>query len=101
MARLIFEQANGQRELRITRDELTAQVEALEEKKAGLETEIAEHERKLAADQANAAALTEGQLHQKSQETLRKLFDFNLDAIGVIDLLTGTYIDVNQEFLRH
>ncbi|MFZ0888606.1 MAG: ATP-binding protein, partial [Candidatus Binataceae bacterium] len=35
-----------------------------------------------------------------SEETFRTLFDTNLDAVSIIDLATGKYIDVNPEFIR-
>jgi PAS domain S-box-containing protein len=37
---------------------------------------------------------------RRSEETFRKIFDTNLDAMSIIDAGTGEYIDVNPEFLR-
>jgi PAS domain S-box-containing protein len=37
---------------------------------------------------------------QQSEETFRKLFDVNLDSMTMIDLHTGKFVDVNQEYVR-
>ncbi len=37
---------------------------------------------------------------QKSEETLRTLFDANLDRMTIIDLTTGKFIDVNKEYVK-
>ncbi len=37
---------------------------------------------------------------QQSEETFRKLFDVNLDRMTIVDLNTGKFVDVNQEYVR-
>jgi PAS domain S-box-containing protein len=37
---------------------------------------------------------------RRSEDTFRKIFDTNLDAMSITDAATGEYIDVNPEFLR-
>ncbi len=37
----------------------------------------------------------------ESEATLRKIFDENLDSMMILDLTTGRYTDVNQEYLRN
>jgi two-component system, sensor histidine kinase and response regulator len=49
----------------------------------------------------NISELKEAQRRlQQSEETFRKLFDANLDAMSITDLHTGRFIDVNKEFER-
>ena len=37
---------------------------------------------------------------RRSEETFRKIFDASLDAMGIVDILTGSYVDINPEFIR-
>ncbi|MFI5353106.1 MAG: response regulator [Candidatus Binatales bacterium] len=42
---------------------------------------------------------TERRLKQ-SEETFRKLFDVNLDRMTIVDLHTGKFVDVNEEYVK-
>src|SRR5208282_1159704 len=37
---------------------------------------------------------------QQSEETFRKLFDVNLDRMTIVDLHTGRFVDVNEEYVK-
>ena len=85
----------AERELEAVRDELTAQVAARHEVQVHLEQEIAQRERIIAEGQLTAANLRE------SEMAMRQVFDQNLDSMMIIDLETGRYIDVNEEYTRN
>jgi two-component system, sensor histidine kinase and response regulator len=75
--------------------ELEAKIQALLEKNARLEQELAGCKSLIAAGEN-----VERELRQ-SEETFKKLFDENLDSMTILDLYRGTYVDVNKEFVLH
>jgi two-component system sensor histidine kinase/response regulator len=77
------------------RAELVAQIAARHEVQARLEQEVAQRDRIIAE-----GAETEARLRD-SEAALRQLFDQNLDSMMILDLETGKYIDVNEEYIRH
>ena len=68
---------------------------ALEELQIRLEQEIAQRDLVIAAGKQTEARL------RASELALRQLFDQNLDSMGILDLETGRYIDINDEYTRH
>ncbi len=85
----------AERELEAVRAELAEQVAARHEVQARLEQEVAQRDRIIAEGAQNEAKLRE------SEAALRGLFDQNLDSMMIINLETGRYIDVNEEYIRH
>lgn len=90
----ISRRVGAERELEAVRAELADQVAARHEVQARLEQEIAQRDRIIAE-----AAQTEAQLRE-SESALRQLFDQNLDSMMILDLETGRYVDVNEEYTR-
>jgi PAS domain S-box-containing protein len=60
-----------------------------------LEEEIAQRDRVIVEGERTEARLRE------SEMALRQLFDQNLDSMMILDLETGKYIDVNDEYTRN
>ncbi|MGA9724750.1 MAG: response regulator [Candidatus Binatus sp.] len=85
----------AERELEAVRAELAKQVAARHEVQARLEQEVAQRDRIIAE-----GAQSEAKLRQ-SEAAMRHLFDQNLDSMTIIDLETGRFIDVNQEYIRN
>ena len=81
--------------LKETQHQLIAAREAALEAKVRLEQEVAERDRAITESELTAAKLRE------SETALRQLFDQSLDAMQVLDLETGRFIDVNEEHTRH
>src|ERR1039458_1247788 len=85
----------AERELEAVRGELAAQVAARQEMQLRLEQEIAH------GDGINPESeVTTAQLRE-SETALRQLFDQSLDSMTILDLETGRYIDVNEEYTRN
>ncbi|HEY9159186.1 PAS domain S-box protein, partial [Candidatus Binatus sp.] len=84
----------AERELEAVRGELAAQVAARHEIQVRLEQEIAQRDRIIAEGELAAAKLRE------SETGLRQLFDQNPDSMAILDLETGRYIDINDEYTR-
>jgi PAS domain S-box-containing protein len=82
-------------ELRAAREQLSQQVEALRESEERLRAEAVKREHVIGERE-----LTEAKLRE-SEMALRQLFDQNLDSMMILDLETGRYIDVNDEYTRH
>ena len=91
----ISRRQSAERELAAVRGELAAQVAARHEVQARLEQEIAHRDRIIVEGELTAANLRESEL------AMRQLFDQNLDSMMILDLETGRYIDVNEEYTRH
>lgn len=91
----IGEIAATERELEALRAQLAQRDQALREAQVRLELEIAQRDLIIAEGELTAAKLRE------SEAALRQLFDQNLDSMMIIDLETGRYIDVNEEYIRH
>jgi len=68
---------------------------ALEELQIRLEQEIAQRDLVIAAGEETEAKLRE------SETALRQLFDQNLDSMMILNLETGRYIDINEEYSRN
>ena len=85
----------AEREIEALRAELAEQVAARCEMQTRLEQEIAQRDRIIAE-----GAQTEAKLRD-SETALRQLFDQNLDSMMILDLETGRYIDVNEEYTRN
>jgi PAS domain S-box-containing protein len=85
----------AERALEAVRAELAEQVAARHEVQARLEQEVAQRDRIIAESAQNQASLRE------SEAAMRGLFDQNLDSMMIINLETGRYIDVNEEYIRH
>ena len=85
----------AEREVEALRAEVAEQITARHEVQARFEQEVAHRDRIIAE-----AAATETKLRE-SETALRQLFDQNLDSMTVIDLETGRFIDVNQEYTRN
>ena len=66
---------------------------------------IAAREEALEASRAKDRIIAEGELTasklRESETALRQLFDQNLNSMMILDLETGKYIDVNEEYIRH
>jgi PAS domain S-box-containing protein len=85
----------AERELEAVRTELAEQVAARHEVQARLEQEVAQRDRIIAEGAQSDAKL------RQSEAAMRHLFDQNLDSMTIIDLETGRFIDVNQEYIRN
>src|SRR5713101_2773216 len=85
----------AEREVESLCTELAGQVEARHEAQVRLEEEIAQRDRVIAEGERTEAKLRE------SEMALRQLFDQNLDSMMILDLETGRYIDLNDEYTRH
>jgi len=85
----------AEHEIAAVRAELAEQIAARHEVQARLEQEVAQRDRIIAE-----GAETEARLRE-SETALRQLFDQNLDSMMILDLETGKYIDVNEEYIRH
>jgi len=85
----------AEHEVAAVRAELAEQIAARHEVQARLEQEVAQRDRIIAE-----GAETEARLRE-SETALRQLFDQNLDSMMILDLETGRYIDVNEEYIRH
>jgi PAS domain S-box-containing protein len=83
------------RDLKETQNQLIAAHEAALEAQARIEQEVVERDRIIAEAELTAARLRE------SETALRKLFDQNLDSMSILDLETGRYIDINEEYTRN
>ena len=84
----------AKRELEALRAELAEQVAARHEAQVRLEDEIAHRDEIIAEDELTAARLRE------SETALRPLFDQNLCSMTILDVETGRFIDVNEEYTR-
>jgi len=85
----------AERELEALRTELAEQVAARDEVQLRLEEEIAQRDRVIAEGERTEAKLRD------SEMALRQLFDQNLDSMMILDLETGRYTDVNDEYTRN
>jgi PAS domain S-box-containing protein len=84
----------AERELEAVRGELAVQIAARHEVQVHLEQEVAHRDRIIAEGELTAANLRE------SETALRQVFEQNLDSMTILDLETGRFIDVNEEYLR-
>ena len=84
----------AERELEAVRGELAAQVTARHEVQVRLEQEVAHRDRIIAEGELVAAELRE------SETALRQLFDQSPDSMAILDLETGRFIDINEEYTR-
>jgi PAS domain S-box-containing protein len=82
-------------EVEALRAELAEQVAARCEMQTRLEQEIAQRDLIIAEGEQTEARLRE------SETALRQLFDQNLDSMMILDLETGRYIDVNEEYTQN
>jgi two-component system sensor histidine kinase/response regulator len=85
----------AERELEAIRAELAQQIAARHEVQIRLEQEIAQRDRVIAESAQSEASLRE------SEAALRQLFDQNLDSMMILNLETGRYIDINEEYSRN
>jgi len=85
----------AERELDASHTELAEQVAARDEAQLRLEEEIAQRDRVIAEGERTEAKLRD------SEMALRQLFDQNLDSMMILDLETGRYTDVNDEYTRN
>jgi len=85
----------AERKLEAVRAELAEQVSARHEAQVRLEHEVAQRDRIIAEGELTAAKL------RKSEKALRELFDQSLDSMTILDLETGRFIDVNEEYTRN
>jgi len=85
----------AERELQALRAELAEQIAARHEAQVRLEQEIAQRDRVIADGERTEAKLRE------SETALRQLFDQNLDSMMILNLETGRYIDINDEYSRN
>ena len=85
----------AEREVESLRAELAEQVAARREAQVRLEQEIAQRDRVIAEGERTEAKLRD------SEMALRQLFDQNLDSMMILDLETGRYIEVNDEYTRN
>ena len=79
-------------ELRAAREQLSRQVEALRASEDRLRAEAVQREQIIVEHELTSAQLRE------SEMALRKVFDQNLDSMMILDLETGRYVDVNDEY---
>ena len=84
----------AERELEAARGELAVQIAARHEVQVRLEQEVAHRDRIIAEGALTAADLRE------SETALRKLFDESLDSMAILNVETGRFIDVNEEYIR-
>ncbi len=82
-------------EVEALRTEIAVQITARHEVQARLEQEVAQRDRIIAEGVQTEARLRD------SETALRQLFDQNLDSMMILDLETGKYIDINEEYIRH
>ena len=85
----------AEREIEDLRLQLAEQVEARREAQVRLEQEIAQRDRVIAEGERTEAKLRDSEL------ALRQLFEQNLDSMMILDLETGKYIEVNNEYTRN
>jgi len=85
----------AERKVEALRAELAEQVAARHEAQVRLEQEVERRDRIIAERELTAAELRE------SETALRQLFDQNLDSMMILDLETGRYIDVNEQYTQH
>ncbi len=85
----------AERELEALRAKLAEQAAAHHEAQVRLEDEIAHRDEIIAEGELTAANLRE------SATAVRQVFDHNLDSMTILDLETGRYIDINQEYARN
>ena len=85
----------AERELEALRAELAEQAAARHGAQGRLEQEVAQRDRIIAEAELAAAELRE------SETALRQLFDQSLDSMTILDLETGRYIDINEEYARN
>ncbi len=85
----------AERELEVIRIELAEQIAARHEVQIRLEQELAQRDRIIAEGAATETRLRE------SETALRQLFDQNLDSMMILNLETGRYIDINDEYSRN
>jgi PAS domain-containing protein len=84
----------AERELEAVRGELAVQVAAPHEMRVRLEQEVAHRDQTIAEGELAAAKLRE------SETALRQLFDQSPDSMAILDLETGRYVDINEEYTR-
>src|SRR5260370_9105048 len=84
----------AERELEALRAQLTQRDNAVKQAQVRLQQEIAHRDQIIAEGE-----LTQPKLRE-SETAWRQLFDQNLDSMMIIDLETGRYIDVNEEYTR-
>src|SRR5712692_8086718 len=84
----------AERELEALRAQLTQRDNALKQAQVRLQQEIAHRDQIIAEGELTQTKLRE------SETAWRQLFDQNLDSMMIIDLETGRYIDVNEEYTR-
>src|ERR1039457_5510753 len=85
----------AERELEAVRGELAVQIAARHEVQVHLEQEVAHRDRIIAEGELTAANLRE------SEMAMRQVFDQNLDSMSILDLETGRYVEVNEEYTRN
>jgi PAS domain S-box-containing protein len=85
----------AKRELDALRTERAQQVAARHEAQVRLEEEITQRDRVIAEGERTEAKLRDNEMAQ------RQLFDQNLDSMMILDLETGRYTDVNDEYTRN
>ena len=85
----------AEHEVEALRAKLAEQVIARHDVQARLEREVAKRDRTIAEGERTETRLRE------SETALRQLFDQNLDSMMILDLETGRYIDVNEEYTRN
>lgn len=84
----------AKRELEALRAQLAERDDALKQAEVRLQQEIAHRDQIIAEGELTQAKLRE------SEAAWRQLFDQNLDSMMILDLETGRYIDVNEEYTR-
>ena len=84
----------AERELEALRAQLAQRDNALKQAQVRLQQEIAHRDQIIAEGELTQTKLRE------SETAWRQLFDQNLDSMMIIDLETGRYIDVNEEYTR-
>ncbi len=84
----------AERELEALRAQLAQRDNALRQAQVRLQQEIAHRDQIIAEGELTQTKLRE------SETAWRQLFDQNLDSMMIIDLETGRYIDVNEEYTR-
>lgn len=85
----------AERELEALRAQLAQRDNALKQAQVRLQQEIAHRDQIIAEGELTQTKLRE------SETAWRQLFDQNLDSMMIIDLETGRYIEVNDEYIRH
>ncbi|HVN64043.1 MAG TPA: ATP-binding protein, partial [Candidatus Binataceae bacterium] len=82
-------------ELHATQAELATKLKTLRETQTRLDREIAERKRIIGERDTTERRLRD------SEETFRKLFDYNLDSMTISDVAERKIIDINEEYIRH